>query len=154
MVNKKLVSPILMWAIVICGIALILKFVSAQRIFLPNAFTEVLLASAIFYWLYFFSLATYINRQAVLGADKITRVVNRGVYGLVRHPIYAADLVLAWAIFLFWPEKRVLVSVLWLTLILLFWMKLEERALTEKFGDEYRDYQKKVPMIFPRIFKK
>ncbi len=154
MIRHKLISPILLWTIAIGGIIIIFNVVADQKVFASNTFSSILVISAGLYWLYFLCRAVYIHRQVVLSADKITKLVSQGVYGLVRHPIYAADLVLAWAIFLFWPERRVLISVLWLTLVLIFWMKLEERALTEKFGDEYREYQKRAPMIFPRIFKK
>ncbi len=154
MINKKLVSPILMWVIVVIGIIVIFYAIPGENIFTGNAFTAIIVASAIFYWLYFFSLATYANRQAARSADKTSKIIKNGVYGLIRHPIYMADIVLAWGIFIFWPEKKVLASVLWLTLVLLFWMKLEEKVLLEKFGNEYKEYKKSVPMIFPKLFKK
>ena len=154
MLNKKLVNPMLMWLIVFLGAALIFQFVPAEAVLTPSAFTYALVASAIFYWLYFFSLAVYINRGAAKSSVGTDKLIQSGVYGLVRHPIYAADIVLAWGIFLFWPTVRVLIGMVWLNLVLFYWMRLEERVLTGKFGNDYKEYKKKVPMFLPRMFKK
>lgn len=151
--NKSFVSPALMWLIVIFGVALIPWLVPAEAILTPSTLTYVLVISAVFYWMYFFSLSIYFNRQAHLSADKTEKLIQHGIYGVVRHPIYFSDIVLAWGIFLFWPRLSVLVSVAWLTLIMFYWMRLEEKVLTEKFGNDYEEYKKKVPMFLPRMFK-
>ena len=143
-----------MWLIVAIGVVILFNLVTAQKIFSENNLGFILFISAIFYWLYFVLKAAFINPQITASVDKTIKVIKDGVYGLVRHPIYAADIVLAWGVFFFWPTRRVLVSVIWLTLVLLFWMKLEEWALTKRFGQGYKEYQKRVPMIFPKIFKK
>jgi protein-S-isoprenylcysteine O-methyltransferase Ste14 len=45
-----------------------------------------------------------------------------------------------------------------LLVIILFYRfisRYEEILLTERFGDEYRDYKKKVPMLFPlKLFRR
>jgi protein-S-isoprenylcysteine O-methyltransferase Ste14 len=40
------------------------------------------------------------------------------------------------------------VAVIFLPTLLLR-LRLEETALVEKFGNEYREYQRKTPMLFP-----
>ncbi len=153
--NKlKLINPMIMWLMVLSGVAIIFNLVSAQKIFAENTLSYLLFISAIFYWLYFVLKAAFINRQLTASVDKTKGIIKEGVYGLVRHPIYTADIILDWGVFFFWPTLRVLTSVLWLTLVLLFWIRLEEWGLTQRFGDEYQDYQKRVPMIIPKIFKK
>ncbi|HCU71066.1 MAG TPA: hypothetical protein DIC35_04955, partial [Candidatus Moranbacteria bacterium] len=89
--------------------------------------------------------------KAPLSADAIDRLVTEGVYEKVRHPIYSADIVLAWSIFFFYPDVRIFASVLWLTLVMSVWMKIEEKALIEKFGREYEGYRLRVPKIFPKL---
>lgn len=154
MINKKFASPALMWLIVFLGVALIFRFVPAEAVLTQSALTYILVISAALYWMYFFSLSIYFNRQAHLSSDKTEKLIQHGIYGVVRHPIYAADIVLAWGIFLFWPSLGILISVVWLTLVLFYWMRFEERVLTEKFGNDYKEYRKRVPMFLPRIFKK
>jgi methanethiol S-methyltransferase len=71
----------------------------------------------------------------------------RGAYRWVRHPIYSSLILMVWAS----PDvtaDRLLFNVLWSA-----WMivatRLEERDLAADFGDGYRDYQRRVPMLVP-----
>ena len=73
--------------------------------------------------------------------------VVRGPYRWVRHPLYLCVLVLIWAS----PEltaDRLLFNVLWTAWIVVGTI-LEETDLLADFGDVYRDYQRKVPMLIP-----
>jgi methanethiol S-methyltransferase len=71
----------------------------------------------------------------------------RGPYLWVRHPLYFCVLVLIWAS----PEitaDRLLFNVLWTAWIVVGTI-LEEKDLLADFGDVYRGYQRKVPMLVP-----
>jgi protein-S-isoprenylcysteine O-methyltransferase Ste14 len=77
-------------------------------------------------------------------------LVSTGVYGMVRHPMYAAGLL----IFTFSPritENGLTITVL-ADLYFLFGMFIEERRFVKIFGEQYREYQKQVPMMVPRVF--
>ena len=150
-ISRRLVSPMLMWLIVAAGILAVFQFVPARFVFPRNMFTSFLIVPAIAYWLYFFIGAIRVHRQARLSTDKIERLVTKDVYAKVRHPIYAADIILGWSVFFFFPDVRLLVSAHWMMFVLLFWMKREEDALIEKFGEEYSAYMRRVPKIFPRL---
>jgi hypothetical protein len=71
----------------------------------------------------------------------------RGPYRWVRHPIYALFLLMIWAS----PDvtaDRLLFNILWSAwMVVATW--LEERDLTAEFGDGYRSYQRRVPMLVP-----
>ena len=76
----------------------------------------------------------------------------RGPYQWVRHPLYLFMLVMIWSC----PnltKDRLLFNILWSAWIIIGTV-LEERDLVEQFGDAYRDYQQKVPMLFPFKFIK
>jgi len=150
-IKQKSVSPILMWLIVAGGIFIIFQLVPARFVWPRNMFTSALIFPAAFYWLYFFLGAIKVHRQAPLSANKINKLVTTGVYAQVRHPIYSADIILGWSIFFFYPDVRFLIGAHWLMFVLLFWMRREERALTEKFGAEYLEYMHRVPKIFPKV---
>ncbi len=149
--RERLVSPFLMWLIVVVGIWLSLRILGNFRILPRNMFTPFLFLLTLVYWLCFLIGAVKINRQVARSVAGISRIIKDGVYGIVRHPIYSADIVLSWGIFSFWPTVGVLGSVIWLTLVQCFWMSLEERFLIKKFGSEYKDYQKEVPMFIPKL---
>ena len=73
--------------------------------------------------------------------------VIRGPYRWVRHPLYFCVLVLIWSN----PSltaDRLLFNVLWSAWI---WVgtTLEEGDLVADFGDAYREYRRKVPMLIP-----
>jgi protein-S-isoprenylcysteine O-methyltransferase Ste14 len=71
----------------------------------------------------------------------------RGPYRWVRHPVYFSVIVLFWSTPVLTTD-RLLFNVLWTAWIIVGTV-LEERDLTAEFGDAYRDYQKKVPMLIP-----
>ena len=150
-IKQKLVSPVLMWLIVISGLFVVFYFISPRFVFPPNMFTSLLIVPAFLYWIYFFIGAMIVHHKAPYSVDKIDKLVTGGVYNKVRHPIYSADIVLCWSIFFFYPDVRFLIGAHWLMFVLLFWMEREERSLIEKFGDEYLAYKNRVPKLFPKM---
>ncbi len=74
-------------------------------------------------------------------------VIVQGPYRWVRHPLYACILALLWIR----PEMMadgLLLSVLWSAWIVSGTF-LEERDLVADLGDDYRRYQRQVPMLVP-----
>jgi len=71
----------------------------------------------------------------------------RGSYALVRHPMYTFSIIMIWS----FPDltvDRLLFNALWSCWIVVA-TYLEERDLVEEFGDDYRKYQRSVPMLMP-----
>ena len=70
-----------------------------------------------------------------------------GLYRYVRHPIYLGFLVGFWSA----PTMTVghAVLALGMTIYVFIGMHFEERDLVRTFGDPYRDYQRRVPAVFP-----
>ena len=73
--------------------------------------------------------------------------VVAGPFRFVRHPIYAAVIVLLWATPRMGPGRFEL-AVLW-TAWILAGATLEERDLVADFGEAYREYRRRVPMFVP-----
>lgn len=147
--KEKFISPALMWIIVIIGIIISLKFIPDTPLFKGNFFTIAIFLMTIVYWVYFFMNAFLVHKKAIYSVDKIDKLVKSGVYSFVRHPFYSADIILAIGIFLFIPRLDALIAVIWSIIIFVFWMNLEEKALIKKFGNEYIEYKKEVPMFIP-----
>jgi protein-S-isoprenylcysteine O-methyltransferase Ste14 len=79
---------------------------------------------------------------------KTTKLVTSGPYAIVRHPQYVALNYMAIAITLFTQSW---INVLTTVLIIIFnyWTSFqEEQSNIEKFGDEYREYRKRVPRFY------
>ncbi len=67
-----------------------------------------------------------------------------GIYGIVRHPMYLGDVIwpLGWSL-AFNALYALALTPLWLGLRLSFSI-LEEEKLTEKYGEKYQDYIRRV----------
>jgi len=78
-----------------------------------------------------------------------SRLVIRGLYRWVRHPLYTAGLVFLW----FTPLMTVnlLALYLGLSLYLVIGAYFEERKLLSEFGEDYAEYQQRTPMLIPRL---
>lgn len=70
-----------------------------------------------------------------------------GSYRWVRHPLYFFSLLMIWSQVSVTTD-RLLFNGLW-TIWIIIGTILEERDLIASFGDAYRNYQHKVPMLIP-----
>jgi protein-S-isoprenylcysteine O-methyltransferase Ste14 len=78
-------------------------------------------------------------------------VISTGVYARVRHPQYlGAILAHIGASFLFSGLYSLLVTLLVIPVNYILCWK-EEKEMIREFGEEYREYQKSVPMLFPAL---
>ncbi len=75
------------------------------------------------------------------------RLITGGAYGIVRHPIYAAGIIL-----IFTKTEMTLLDFTAAALVSIYLIAgafIEERRLVSAFGDEYRKYQQRVSMFIP-----
>ncbi len=87
----------------------------------------------------------------VSGAYREGKLLTEGCYSRVRHPIYSI-----WG-FLIIPGFSLTVGGFMLGLPLVYWLAVvkligdEEKALEERFGDEWREYARGTPRFLPRL---
>jgi protein-S-isoprenylcysteine O-methyltransferase Ste14 len=91
----------------------------------------------------------------IFGWSRIFRakdaLITTGIYAHVRHPQYLGFLLLTLGINFLWTTFSTLI--LWPVLVLLYYRlaKEEEKSMEDKFGEEYREYKRAVPMFIPRV---
>lgn len=91
----------------------------------------------------------------VFGWSRIFRakdaLITTGIYAHVRHPQYLGFLLLTLGVNFLWTTFSTLI--LWPVLVLLYYRlaKEEEKSMEDKFGEEYREYKRTVPMFIPRV---
>jgi methanethiol S-methyltransferase len=84
-------------------------------------------------------------------ARRETRLMTDGVYARVRHPQYTGLFLIVFGEgVVHWPTIVSVVAFPLIVIAYVFLARKEERQMLEQFGDEYRDYQRRVPMFIPR----
>ena len=134
---------------------LVYQFLFDDEMLWQNTFSQKLIGfSLIFGGVYLLKAAfkSY-DTAEFLGIKKTESHEFRtdGLLQYVRHPLYTATLLTIWGLFLFQNNASNLILASCLTLYLLIGIELEEKKLIEEFGDNYIQYRKRVPKLFPRF---
>jgi len=85
---------------------------------------------------------------------EVVTVIRNGVFGVIRHPIYLAEILFYLAFLLL--RVSLAAAAVWLIGIafLHYLCRHEEKLLLERFGTDYERYMKEVPMYFPRLVRR
>jgi protein-S-isoprenylcysteine O-methyltransferase Ste14 len=84
--------------------------------------------------------------------EKVTVVVDSGIYGVTRNPMYVGMLMVlsGWAVHL-QNVAAFVVLLLFTASMTQFQIRPEERVLEERFGEQYIDYRRRVPRWLFRL---
>ena len=140
-------------------VALFAYSVQTQPIFQWNGYLRVgqVFILGIAVWLFFlggrhYDICQFLGiKQIEEGASSIAitdtgELDTSGVLGMTRHPWYLATMLFIWGRQL--DVSAVIVNAI-LTSYLIVGTYIEERKLEREFGENYRNYQKKVSMLIP-----
>ncbi len=92
------------------------------------------------------------NWSVTLHIQENHELVTRGVFGYIRHPMYAAHLL--WGVaqaFLIQNWIAGFASLVVLIPLCLLRIPREEAMMLDEFGDEYRRYMKRTGTVIPRL---
>jgi protein-S-isoprenylcysteine O-methyltransferase Ste14 len=84
-------------------------------------------------------------------AEESIPLQTDGILKYIRHPIYAGSILVIVAFFLFIPNAPTLVSCLCMLMYIPVGLLFEEKKLIALYGDEYIEYRKNVPALFPKL---
>jgi protein-S-isoprenylcysteine O-methyltransferase Ste14 len=93
-----------------------------------------------------------IQDSSRIAFEKTTHLVTRGPYKLIRHPLYASLLYLAWGIFLKQTSSLSIALAVLISLTLYLTAVYEERENLRIFGDEYAHYIRQTKRFIPYLF--
>jgi protein-S-isoprenylcysteine O-methyltransferase Ste14 len=90
----------------------------------------------------------------VAETHKVEKIITTGVYSYIRHPQYFGGVLahIGFSLLLSSYLSLIITPLIIFLNIFLSWK--EEKELLKEFGDDYREYKKKVPMFIPKIKKK
>ena len=127
-----------------------------NRFFIPQDATVAFASAA----LCILGLAFALWARVTIGTNWSARVtlkeghelIQRGPYGLVRHPIYTGLLTMALGSTLL--IGRVGAAVGWIVFLVAFWIKAghEEALMLQQFPAEYAAYRQRTKRVIPFIF--
>lgn len=111
----------------------------------------IILAGALFvFWRAHADLG--LNWSPTLEIREKHELITKGIYGVIRHPMYASQ----WL----WVIAQPLLLQNWIAgwlnclVFVVFYalrVKAEEQLMIEQFGDDYHAYMKKVGAVFPKF---
>ena len=103
----------------------------------------VIILSGLFLWI---SAGRSVNNYIQRGI-----LATKGVYGIVRNPIYSGIFAVMTGVFLIMRSWLLLSSLPVIYLILNLLLRKEEKVLSAVFGEEYNQYRKEVNSVIPKI---
>lgn len=82
------------------------------------------------------------------------KVIDKGVFGIVRHPIYFASILFYLGLTL--STLSILAAAVWIVIVLFYYLisRFEEKLLLQNFGPAYAEYMRRVPMMIPGLKNK
>ena len=108
---------------------------------------------AIVLWISFksFNQAEFLGIEQLQEVQKPAKLMQDGLYKMVRHPLYFGTILLFIGLFCLIPTTKLLLinAIVFGYLLVGSW--LEEKKLIVQFGQEYIDYKKKVKGLIPFI---
>lgn len=91
--------------------------------------------------------------RVLYDAQRTRSLATTGPYSYVRHPQYAAFILVMFGFLLQWPTLLTLAMFPVLTWMYVRLARSEEREAIAVFGDAYLAYAREVPAFFPRLAK-
>lgn len=85
------------------------------------------------------------------GNTPTNELMITGIHKFVRHPLYTGTFIFIWGLLIIFPYTSVLIIDIIITVYTLIGLQFEEKKLEKEFGNDYKLYKKKVPMLIPRL---
>jgi methanethiol S-methyltransferase len=92
---------------------------------------------------------SFVGLRQLFEEEKSGALVTRGLYRVVRHPLYTFSLLFIWLSPI--VSQNSLAVYIGSTLYVLIGAYFEERKLLRDFGEAYANYKKSTPMLIPGL---
>lgn len=110
----------------------------------------LIIAAVVVFWRAHADLG--LNWSPTLEIREKHELITRGIYSVIRHPMYASQVL--------WSLAQILLLQNWIAgfsslfaFIPFYFLRVaaEERLMLEQFGDQYRSYMQNVGGVFPKL---
>jgi protein-S-isoprenylcysteine O-methyltransferase Ste14 len=133
--------------------------ISSYNLFMPTASSLVVGIAISFFGLTVMAICIlkyFMQLSGIKGLIENTttnELMITGIHKIVRHPLYSGTFIFIWGLLIIFPLASLLIANTIITIYTLIGLQLEERKLEKEFGEAYRLYKKKVPMLVPKLIK-
>ncbi|HLN18711.1 MAG TPA: hypothetical protein VK255_00900 [Patescibacteria group bacterium] len=132
--RRRIIAHIWMFILIFLGIALAFYFVPS--LILLSRINRYYLTLAIFplLLLVFYNLTTAVFYRQKIGAqsDQLEKLTKEKPFGRLTHPSCTTFAILAWIFFLYFPTLKIFLINVWISIVILLWIKLEKSAYSNK----------------------
>ena len=97
-----------------------------------------------------YALGEYFSAYVTLQENH--RLVRRGIYSSIRHPLYLSLLLAPTGFALIFASRLAVLILLLASIFVLDRIAREEALLIEHFGEEFADYQRRTWKLIPLVF--
>ena len=148
--KKILNNRIFNVAIVIGWIIVVLLLIPfSPQILITGEFTQVLdIIGQILVVLGIINFIWLFMQKRGIGAEEMGKLLNKGAYGISRHPIYLSHLLIFYGlVFISGGFDALILSPLLIVLEIMSAKSEEKYSIGKTFKDQYEEYKKEVPMF-------
>ena len=118
---------------------------------IPEIGLAMIVAGLVIRWIAIVTLWRYFTVAVTIADDH--RLITQGLYGIVRHPSYTGSILSFIGLALTFSNWYSLaIVVIPITTAFMYRIKVEESALLEFFGEQYREYALKTKRLIPMIY--
>ena len=121
--------------------------INVYRIFIPVLYTDIIaLVFLITGTVILFISTLKLNKDLIFGlsTSEAHKLQTNGIFSISRHPFYLGFILILFASCLFTPHYLNILAFIGAWIIHHFIMIKEEQFLSSQYGDEYRQYAKRV----------
>jgi protein-S-isoprenylcysteine O-methyltransferase Ste14 len=89
--------------------------------------------------------------ETLFGFERITVMIESGIFRHIRHPMYSSLIFLVWGLLLRNIEVALIIIALIATFFCVYAANIEEKENIEYFGERYLRYMQRTKMFIPHI---
>lgn len=126
-------------------------FISKNPLFISSLGLILIVLGLVIRWTAIFTLKKYFTVNVSILSDH--RIIDKGIYGIIRHPAYAGSLLSFLGLglsFSNWLSTLIIFTPV--LVVFIYRMRIEEKALVGFFGEEYTSYCKTTKRLIPKIY--
>jgi methanethiol S-methyltransferase len=149
------------WYVIFSSVAFVFIFLfgalqPAHYVFSPGKYFQYA-GLFIAYWGVFVLMRSFraFNVRKFLGIHATEKeydnLITSGMFAVIRHPVYLGTILLLIGFFMYTPTVSTLILVVSSILYIMVGIGLEEQKMIKHYGEEYKQYRKKVPMLIPKM---